>query len=69
MISRPSTGSCILALSVLLVSSTAAGQETRPTVDSLSGNGEFEVMTYTDFPDVNSHPPKNRTSIRGPVVA
>ena len=39
----------LLAFSVLLAS---CANSSPPTVESLSGDGEYQVMTYTDFPDV-----------------
>ena len=39
----------LLAFSVLLASCANSPQ---PTVASLSGDGEYQVTTYTDFPDV-----------------
>ena len=63
----------LLAFSVLLAS---CANSSPPTVESLSGDGEYQVMTYTDFPDVPEfgdatiyYPLDTRGSIGGVAIA
>ena len=63
----------LLAFSLLLASCANSPQ---PTVESLSGDGEYQVMTYTDFPDVPEfgdatiyYPVDTRGSIGGVAIS
>ncbi len=53
---RPDPRRLLPILAILLVSCATAGpgivQGPQPTIASLSGDGAYEVMTYTDIPDV-----------------
>jgi len=55
MIRRPSAASLLLAICLLLVPGVVSGQEgspgVPPTIASLSANGQYDVLTYTNFPD------------------
>ena len=56
MIRRPARVCLLPTLTVLIAFCATAGpgvsQGPAPTIASLSGNGVYEVSTYTDFPDV-----------------
>ena len=63
----------LLAFSLLLAS---CANSPHPTVESLSGDGDYQVMTYTDFPDVPEfgdatiyYPLDTRGSIGGVAIA
>ena len=49
--SRTSVAGLSFTLGMLLVSGASGQGGPAPTIASLSGDGVYEVMTYTDFPD------------------
>ena len=55
MMRRPAQASLLTVLAILLVSCATDGpgvsQGPPPTIASLSGDGAYRIMTYTDFPD------------------
>ena len=52
MTRRPFPRASLPALTFLLASCASVASPPEVTLASLSGNGTYEVMTYTDFPDV-----------------